>query len=81
VGKANEIHYDSVDGAMYLTSEESWKESKLGGIHQPKDIVQVSPKRSELTASTYITHLGDMDLEMDRTILSRKHPNYRLLSL
>ncbi|PKV48604.1 hypothetical protein ATE84_0606 [Aquimarina sp. MAR_2010_214] len=58
-GKADELHYVSVDGAMYLTREESWKESKLGRIYQPKDIVQVSPKRTELTASTYVTHLGD----------------------
>lgn len=57
--KADELHYVSVDGAMYLTREESWKESKLGRIYQPKDIVQVSPKRTELTASTYVTHLGD----------------------
>jgi len=57
--KSNELHYVSVDGAMYLTREESWKESKLGRIYQPKDIVQVSPKRTELTKSTYVTHLGD----------------------
>jgi len=57
--KANELHYVSVDGAMYLTREESWKESKLGRIYQPKDIIQISPTRSELTASTYVTHLGD----------------------
>jgi len=44
---------------MYLTREESWRESKLGRIYQPKDIVQVSPKRTELTASTYVTHLGN----------------------
>lgn len=57
--KTNDLHYVSVDGAMYLTREESWKESKLGRIYQPKDIVQVSPKRTELTHSTYVTHLGD----------------------
>ena len=57
--KANELHYVSVDGAIYLTREESWKENKLGRIYQPKDIVVVSPKRTELTQSTYVTHLGD----------------------
>lgn len=57
--KANDSHYVSVDGAMYLTREESWKESKLGRIYQSKDIVQVSPKRTELSSSTYVTHLGD----------------------
>jgi hypothetical protein len=57
--KADELHYVSVDGAMYLTREESWKESKLGRIYRHGDIVQVSPKRAELTASTYVTHLGD----------------------
>ena len=57
--KANDSHYVSVDGAMYLTREESWKESKLGRIYQSKDIVQVSSKRRELSSSTYVTHLGD----------------------
>lgn len=57
--KSAELHYVSVDGAMYLTREESWKESKLGRIYQPKDIVQVNPKRSELVNPTYVTHLGD----------------------
>jgi len=57
--KAEELHYVSVDGAMYLTREESWKESKLGRIYQPKDIVQLSPKRTELTASTYVTGFGN----------------------
>jgi len=57
--KADELHYVSVDGAMYLTREESWKESKLGRIYQSQDLVQVSPQRTTLTASTYVTHLGD----------------------
>ena len=57
-GKTNELHYVSVDGAMYLTREESWKEGKLGRTYQPKDMVQVSPKRTKLTTSTYVTHLG-----------------------
>lgn len=57
--KANEVHYVSVDGAMYLTREESWKESKLGRIYQSKDIVQLSKTRSELVNSTYVTHLGE----------------------
>lgn len=49
--KANELHYVSVDGAMYLKREDSWKESKLGRIYQSKDIVQVS--------KTHSTHLGE----------------------
>ena len=32
IHKAKELHYVSVDGAMYLTREESWKENKLGRI-------------------------------------------------
>jgi hypothetical protein len=58
-GKADELHYVSVDGAMYLTREEGWKENKLGRIYTPDNIVQLSPKRTELTASDYVTHLGD----------------------
>ena len=44
---------------MYLTREEGWKESKLGRIYQPKNLVQVSPKHRLLMTSDYVTHLGD----------------------
>jgi hypothetical protein len=44
---------------MYLTREESWKESKLGRIYQPENLVQISPKRRLLITSDYVTHLGD----------------------
>jgi hypothetical protein len=57
--EAGELHYVSVDGAMYLTREEGWKESKLGRIYRPDDLVQVSPGRRLLTGSDYVTHLGD----------------------
>lgn len=57
--KTNEFHYVGIDGAMFLTREQSWKENKLGRIYQSKDIVELSPKRTELTRSTYISHLGD----------------------
>lgn len=59
VKKANDLHYVSVDGAMYLTREESWKESKLGRIYQPESLVQTSKNRTLLTASDYVTHLGE----------------------
>ena len=74
--KVNELHYVSVDGAMYLTREESWKESKLGRIYKPKDIVQTSAKRNELTKSTYVTHLEDhkeFTLKMDYHLENLNH--------
>ena len=52
-------HYVSVDGAMYLTREESWKENKLGRIYQQGDLVQMSNKRTALLNSTYVSHLGE----------------------
>lgn len=56
--KQNRLHYVSVDGSMYLTREEGWKEVKLGRIYQEDDIVQTSDKRTILTQSQYVAHLG-----------------------
>lgn len=57
--RADGLHYVQVDGAMYLTREDGWRESKLGRIFRPADIVQASPKRRQLTGSTYVTHMGE----------------------
>lgn len=51
-------HYVSVDGSMYFTREDNWKEIKLGRIYKEEDIGQVSKGRSELQSSTYVAHLG-----------------------
>jgi hypothetical protein len=53
------IHYASVDGSMYLTREEDWKEIKLGRIFKQSDIVEISEKRKMLVQSTYVGHLGN----------------------
>ena len=53
------VHYASVDGSMYLTREEDWKEIKLGRIFKQSDIVELSEKRKMLTQSTYVGHLGN----------------------
>lgn len=52
------VHYASVDGSMYLTREEDWKEIKLGRIFKASDIVEVNEKRNILIESTYVGHLG-----------------------
>lgn len=52
------LHYVSVDGSMYLTREEGWKEIKLGRIYEEGDIVPVSDGRTMLAASQYVAHLG-----------------------
>ena len=46
-------HYVSVDGSMYFTREEGWKEIKLGRIYKDEDIVKVSKNRCELQDSTF----------------------------
>lgn len=51
-------HYVSVDGSMYFTRKEGWKEIKLGRIYKEEDIAEVSKGRCELQASTYVAHLG-----------------------
>lgn len=54
----SETHYASVDGSMYLTREEGWKEIKLGRIFSASDVVELSKKRNSVVQSTYVGHLG-----------------------
>lgn len=56
--ESEKLHYVSVDGSMYYTKEEDWKEIKLGRIYKEEDLVEVSKGRRELMASTYVAHLG-----------------------
>lgn len=56
--QSEEVHYASVDGSMYLTREQDWKEIKLGRIFKSSDIVGVSKNRNTLVESTYVGHLG-----------------------
>ena len=51
-------HYVSVDGSMYYTREEDWKEIKLGRIYKEEDLLKISKNRCELQSSTYVAHLG-----------------------
>lgn len=51
-------HYISVDGSMYYTREEDWKEIKLGRIYKHEDLMRVSKDRCELLGSEYVAHLG-----------------------
>lgn len=53
------VHYASVDGSMYLTREEDWKEIKLGRIFKASAIIGVNEKRNILVESTYVGHLGN----------------------
>lgn len=57
--QVDQRYYVSVDGAMYLTREESWKENKLGRIYGQHDRAEISKGRAMLTDSTYVSHLGD----------------------
>ncbi len=54
----DKTHYVSVDGSMYLTREDGWKEIKLGRIFEQQDIVRTSKSRTVLTDSQYVAHLG-----------------------
>ena len=48
----------SVDGSMYYTREDGWKEIKLGRIYKHEDLMEVSKDRCELLSSDYVAHLG-----------------------
>ncbi len=56
--ESEKLHYVSVDGSMYLTREDDWKEVKLGRIYKEEDIAEVSKGRCELQGSNYVAHLG-----------------------
>lgn len=56
--QSEKLHYVSVDGSMYFTKEEDWKEIKLGRIYKDEDLAEVSKDRCELLTSTYVAHLG-----------------------
>ena len=57
-GERDKLHYVSVDGSMYLTREEGWKEIKLGRIFKEEDIARPSKDRGGLMGSTYVSHRG-----------------------
>jgi len=54
----NQLHYAMLDGAMYLTREDKWKEAKMGRIFKATDNVNISEKRGVVTNSQYVVHLG-----------------------
>jgi hypothetical protein len=56
--QANKTHYVQLDGAMFFTREQGWKEIKLGRVFEQQDIVKISDKRTLLTNSQYVSHLG-----------------------
>ena len=53
-----EVVYAQLDGAMLLTREDKWKETKTGRVFKQSDILTLSEKRKELKASLYVSHLG-----------------------
>lgn len=53
-----DIHYAMMDGGMFLTREEGWKEVKLGRIFSQKDSIKTSKNRGLITETTYLAHLG-----------------------
>lgn len=55
----DKLHYAMVDGAMYLTREDGWKEAKLGRIFKAEENVEISHQRNMITNSTYVAHLGN----------------------
>lgn len=57
--KEEEVVYVQTDGSMVLTREDKWQEVKLGRIFGQSDIVKLSAKRKEISASLYAAHLGE----------------------
>jgi hypothetical protein len=55
---AEERYYVMVDGSMYLTREEKWKEMKLGRIFKDENNIGISKHRGMISQSEYVCHLG-----------------------
>ncbi len=51
-------HYVMVDGGMFLTREEGWKEVKLGRVFSEENNLNISKNRGVITDSNYVAHLG-----------------------
>jgi len=51
-------HYVMVDGGMFLTRKEGWKEVKLGRIFCSENAIKVNKDRGMITESQYVAHLG-----------------------
>jgi len=58
LGDRDQLCYVSVDGSMYLTREDGWKEIKLGRIYKERDCTQSSDERGLIMESQYVAHLG-----------------------
>jgi hypothetical protein len=54
----NDLHYAMMDGAMYFTREDQWKEAKIGRVFKGSDNVKESKNRGIITSSIYVSHLG-----------------------
>lgn len=54
----HERYYVMIDGSMYLTREEKWKEIKLGRIFRDTHNIKISRHRGLITQSEYVCHLG-----------------------
>lgn len=57
--EASKQHYVSIDGSMYLTREQNWKEVKMARIYKAEDLAETSRNRRWLKESTYVGHLGE----------------------
>lgn len=51
-------NYVMVDGGMFLTREEGWKEVKLGRVFSSDKAINISKNRGMITDSDYVAHLG-----------------------
>lgn len=68
---SNEPYYVMPDGHMLLTREEGWKEMKLGRIFKANDRVEINHRRTCITQSLYVSHLGghkEFEEKMEYTI-------------
>jgi len=55
----DKITYLMPDGSMIYTREEGWKEVKVGRIFHAEDVVKIQDKRSHITDSMYVCHIGE----------------------
>jgi len=58
VAEKSQLHYAMLDGAMYLTREDKWKEAKMGRVFKSSSNVNISKGRGIITDSQYVVHLG-----------------------
>ena len=59
--KKDDICYVMMDGCMWYTRDDGWKENKLARIFYDRENIKIQENRNEIVNTVYVSHLGGID--------------------